>query len=171
MGLNEIHNPYSDRNSSDEDDDSPYPKSQKRYPFYAFWYENGELQAGQNPQETYIEYVKTSEHASWKRDITSHKIKKYWMNQLDWRVIVQKVQEEFDVWLPELAQDDPQKACELITQASKGESDDHSISMTEKCPVCREENHIVHGDWERVDNRRVCTNHTVTEMLDAGVID
>lgn len=171
MGLQNIETDSNDRNTSSKSGSSTYPKSEKRYPFFAFWYEDGELCCGQNPQHVYIEYTKSSKHASWSRGITSHKIKKYWMDQFEWSVMINKVEEEFDAWLPDVARDDPERAADLITKASKAGTDDHSVSMTEKCPVCGVQNHVVHGDWERVDNRRVCRNHTVSEMIDAGLIE
>lgn len=86
-----------------------------------------------------------------------------------YKQIERRVEEKTGHELRPLLNEDPEKALKLIKRAANQYAAEKREPL-ERCPVCREKLHVIYDDYEIVDNRRVCTNHTVEELAAADLL-
>lgn len=149
-----------------------YPKTEMRVPFAAIA-ENadGEKEFYSHPQHLAIEYRKKTKSASWEPHIVPANVSRYWMGHMGFKRACYRVEKHLDLDPVELLHEDAEKGERAIIKAAKMRSPSEGKSMHEKCPVCRKELHVIMGDFKRMKGRRVCKDHTVTELLDSGFLD
>ena len=178
----------SSSNSSDE-----YPQYKKWYP-YAVIYEDmdGELKFIHSPHNFEFEKIKNTEKSSW---TLQHKtqgfhgvpsnVKRYWKDRLDLLKADRYVKKVFDTSVlededgPALIRDDPERACELISEAANKirlNGDDNDPDKARKkthrnCPVCDKSIDIRYGSYEKVNRQVVCSDHSVKQLRENGLID
>lgn len=151
--------------------DGRYPRFEDRVPYVAIWEgPDGELKAGFSPQEHTVLYIKESSSKAWRPHAQSEQFERYWMDQYEWKRVVKMVQDTLDLDLIEIVKNDPEEALRSIKYAARNSHSDSKPSMTEKCPVCRTENHVIFGEFTAINGRRVCKDHTTQELVESGFL-
>jgi hypothetical protein len=180
MGLKDLKEGNVDTSSSsskggsddDSDSGSSYPKYDSRVPYFAIWQEeDGTYHSGHRPENLIIEYEKSSKSASWELHAIPAEMERHWMDRLEVKRVEQMVEEELCKDLRELLDDDPEQALKAITEAAKSESPKQRPSRTRPCGVCGDDIDFIGGDYEQVNGKRVCSNHTVQDIAEAGLLD
>lgn len=134
-------------------------------PTFAIWTdEDGEYQSGWNPQHLPLEYKDGDLNA------IPAEIERFWIEQMEFKRIIQMVEEEFDVDALGVLLDRPERGIKLVRKAAKRHSPQDIDWEKERCAVCKEDLHVRYDDYEVVDRRRVCSHHTVTELKDHDMI-
>lgn len=178
---------------SNSDSEEEYPQYRKWFP-YAVIYEDmdGELQFIHMPHNFEFEKIKNTEGSSWSLKhktqgfygVPSH-VKRYWKDRIDLLKADRRVKKVFDTSVlededgPALIRDDPGRACELISEAANkvrtnGDVDDPDgvkKKTHRNCAVCDDSIDIRYGNYEKVDRRLVCPDHSVKQLRENGLID
>lgn len=81
-----------------------------------------------------------------------------------------RVEKHLELDLKELIKEDTQEGVRAL-RATANDYLDLNIDETVDCAVCSEALHPRYDDTEMVNNRRVCVNHTVTELKQSGLIE
>lgn len=180
MGIEDLKKGNVDTSSNDSSSDDSnssssgggYPKYDSKVPFLAIWVEeDGTHYSGFRPENIVIEYEKSSKSASWELHAIPAEVERYWMDKLEVRRVEQMVEDELGKDFKELLDDDPEKALKAVTEAAKSHSPKQRPSRTRPCPVCNDDLDYIGGDYQQVNGKRVCSNHTVQDIADAGLLD
>lgn len=142
------------------------PDFTSRVPYMAIYEdEDGNLQYSASNEKLAIEYKDGEINA------VPEELERYWLSQDSWRRMRWMVEKHLNMDLMDLLKEDPEKALKASQRAAKQHSPKDQPSLTEKCPVCREDIHVINDDYGRVGKRRVCSHHTVKELADADLLE
>lgn len=170
-----------------------YPQYKKWFP-YAVIYEDmeGDLKFVHMPHNFEFEKIKNTEKSSW---TLQHKtqgfhgvpsnVKRYWKDRVELLRADRYVKKVFDTSVledndcPALIRENPERACELISEASNkirlnGDNNDPHKPQKKthrNCAVCDKGIDIRYGSYEKVDRRVVCSDHSVKQLRENGLID
>lgn len=147
-------------------------QEEQRVPYMVIWKDDNEnYHAVDRPQDEKLQitYARDSRDDDWEMHSVPSCIERYWMHEDSFRRVAHVVEEVADENLRSIIKDDPEQTLEIIKESNKHYGSSESYSTTEKCPVCRKELHVVYGEFERLNDRRVCPDHTVKEIKDAGL--
>lgn len=153
---------------------SSYPKEQQRVPFLVIYEDrDGTVKAARQPQQDDLQltYLKEDKHSSWELQHTPDYFLRYWMNRDSFAYARHIVEDVTGANLHEIIREDPEKAVNAVIECSKVYDTDRELPETERCPVCREELHVIFDDWQKVNGRRACPDHTLGELKDSDILD
>jgi len=172
MRLDELSSP-DDTDDSAGNSSSSSTEREFRVPYMAIWYEDGEYHSAHRPQdeELHVKYTRPDSESDWSKQSVPSVFERYWMNRDSFEHAAHVVEEVAGENLRSIIQEQPKKSLDIITKCQKMYGSSKSYSMTEKCPVCREEVHVIYDDYETLNSRRLCPDHTVSELIEAGVTD
>lgn len=95
--------------------------------------------------------------------------KRWFWTRGEYMRIKRRVQERLGYDLKEILEEQPEKALDVIRMAAN-QKIAQKVEPKERCPVCSGRLHVLHDEWEIVDNRRVCSSHNVKELAAADLI-
>lgn len=114
------------------------------------WYSDSQLE--------HLGYLR--EHEGWTRW--------FWTRE-EYSRVKRRVKEKLGFDLKELLRDDPEGALDAIRLAAN-ERIAQKVEPTERCAICSTKLHVIYDDWEMVNRRRVCQNHTVKDLAEADLL-
>lgn len=122
---------------------------------------------------TSVEMKKTWYSAPWEHaDHRPAEWVKVWWRQGGFRYTAHIVEDVTGHDLRELISDNPERAVDVINEASnKYNRDDSGWSDYRSCAVCDTELHKTYDEWKEVQNRAVCTHHTIEEVVESGLME
>lgn len=95
----------------------------------------------------------------------------FWTEQ-SFRTFQHRVEHVTGEDLRSVCASDADKALTLMRQAAtEYEKDAPEWSSHVSCAVCGEHRHVVQDEFERVNNRPVCSHHAIEDVIQAGVLD
>lgn len=175
-GLRDLDDSQSQSDSSSGTDTSEnhQTKTEKRVP-YAIVYtdEQGEYHFAHRPQddELLLLYEVSGNQSEPELLKVPSNIERYWMNRDSFQYAKHAVKEVLGDDLANLIRDDPEAGLKAVRVSLKRHNTEGTISHTETCPVCDDEIHAIYDDYEQVNGRRVCSDHSLTEIKRSGLMD
>lgn len=171
--------PTGDSSSSSESSSSgsnSYPKEQQRVPHLVIYEdedEDGEAHAARQPQreDLQLTFIKEDKNSSYELEYVPEYFLRYWMSPSSFRRAEHIVDDVTGKDLMSIINEDPRCAVRAVVESAKVYQTDQELPETERCPVCREELHIIYDDWQKVNGRRACSDHTLGEIKDSGIMD
>lgn len=179
MGLGDIveksSSSASGSSTNSSDSSSGYPKLMREHPQFSIeYYEDGSKAFKSYPDTAPITYKKKSKGASKKLESKAPELKKFWMDQQQFKLVQNRVEKHFGVDLLEMLQEGRiEEAVELITKAARKTNDaapTKKARLNRNCAVCDTLINLRYGDYEKLDETVVCDRHNVTELKEAGVL-
>lgn len=167
----------SSNGSSSSSSSSNTSKTETLVPYLAIWREeDGSYHSGYRPDNIVIEREKKQKDDGddrWTREIKAipAELERFWMDKLEVRRAEKMVEEELGKELKPLIEDDPEAALKAIRRAAKSESPKNRPSRTRPCGVCGEELNHLGGEYEQVNGKWVCSDHTVQDIAEAGLLE
>lgn len=153
---------------------SSYPKEQQRVPFMVIYEdEEGEAQVARQPQreDLQLTFIKEDSSSTYELHSVPEYFIRYWMSPSSYRRAKHIVQEVTDTDLMDIINEDPRKAVNAVIESAKVYDTDRELPETEKCPVCRDDLHVIFDDYQPINGRRVCPEHTLEEIKSSGIMD
>lgn len=182
MGLSDVsENSVKSKQGSGSSSSSSgggYPKSRVLIPAFAFYRvddqgnpdPDGELVAEPSPQNQFIEERKEDKNSRWERVGVAEELERYWMDWDSVRLLAHNVEKQLgaDFWT--LVKQDPEKALRAVKEAAQLKGTSREVPQTRDCAVCGEELHDIYGDYQEVNHKRVCSDHSVEELTEADIL-
>lgn len=153
---------------------SSYPKVQHRVPYLVIYEDDdGTAVARRQPQdkELQLQFIKEDKHSSWELQLVPEYFIRYWMEPSSFRHAKHIVKEVTGADLMQIVNNNPRKAVNAVVESAKVYDTDQSLPETERCPVCRTELHVIFDEYQNMNGRRVCEDHTLGEIKDSGIMD
>lgn len=128
-----------------------------------------ELRVERYPHTPEVELVKEWYSDPWTVDTPSENWVRWFMEKDFWKRVKHRVDQELGLDLDDLLDEDPERALKAINMAVN-EKIRNRLEPTERCPVCRRKIEVLYDEYEVVDNRRVCPEHTVADLKEADLL-
>lgn len=95
----------------------------------------------------------------------------FW-SEHEFRRIEHIVEDQTHLDLREVISDNPENAHKLITRAVKDYSNPEHTgpSNMRECPVCGADIDVTSDEYEEVENKAICTDHSIEEVVSAGFL-
>jgi len=150
------------------------PDTQLRSPYCVVYRdEDGDWRSTFSPQDEdlMLEFTRESSSDSWSLNMTPSYFERYWMSQSSYRTARHTVKKVTGGDLTQMLRKDPEQAVTAVIESAKVADTDRDIPETRTCPVCQTELHRVYDKSQKVNGYRLCPDHTVAQIKEAGVMD
>lgn len=148
-----------------------FPVKTRASPQYVVTEVDGEFGFLSNVEVPEVVMEKSWYSANWEyEDKQPGEWKRVWWTKQAFRRTAYIVEQESDENLLKVLADNPEYADELITECCRSYDTDQSISKHRTCAVCGEELHIRYDDIREVQKQPVCSEHTMEEVDEAGLL-
>lgn len=159
MGLDNLVNENSPKGSASSSSSSGSSKSRKKLPEVSFVRnEDGELEARRYPDAIWEE-----------QSFLDETVELIIPSKTSFTTYQDLIKRHADEDLIELMREDPERALDLC-QTVKGASKQEKPFAKQTCPVCDEKVDLFKEEYERIGDKVVHGQHTVTDLADAGLI-
>lgn len=160
--------------TSTSDSSDGYPKREERVPFIVIWRdEGGCVKYAHRPQNNHLTltFIKEDSESRWELTAVPEHFERHWMDPNSFRRVHYIVESVLDRDLRKMLKEDAEMALRAIDESARVYETDRSISETRPCPVCSEDLHPVWDDFEQLNGKRVCTDHSISELKNSGLLD
>lgn len=99
-------------------------------------------------------------HEGWRR---------WWWSEESFQTYSRKVEKELNEDLRLMLKERPHKVVGALEMAANTVLMERRIP-TESCPVCGTDIHVLHDEYETINRRRVCSDHTVRDLANADLL-
>lgn len=163
-----------DSSSSSSSSSSGFPRTQKRCPRVVLIMDDNEHELIKYPETEPLTWEQTWHSQPWKLaeepPLTWDRV---WWSEDKYKLDKLKVKEVIGADLEEALKNNPDRAKQILSDARAGyesESQAHKASQIRKCGVCSEDIHLLYDSYEEVNNKAVCSEHTIEELAAADLI-